>query len=234
MAQAISIQEAAEARRVRRGGEATAARILDVAEELFAERGFAGTTLRDVAARVGVRNPSIYNHFASKEALYEAVLARGIGPILTTLTEFVEAGPDAYRDPRTVVEKIMDVLAEHANLPRLIQHETLAGGPHLTPILGRWVTATFARGYEMVANMPGARFWGEDQVPLLVLALYHVVLGYFTVAPLFRELSGEDLMTAEARQRQTAFVGRLVETLFIAGPEAHAAPAGGKRKRSKS
>jgi len=205
----------APARRARRGGEETAARILDVAEELFAERGFAGTTLRDVAARVGVRNPSIYNHFASKEALYEAVLARGMGPILDTLTEFVEAGPQAYSDPRAVIEGIMDVLAEHAHLPRLVLHETLAGGPRLTPLLGRWITATFARGYEMVAQSPAARHWGEEQVPLLVLAMYHIVIGYFTVAPVYGELSGEDLMGEEALERQKAFLRRLVELLFM-------------------
>ena len=42
-------------------GERTRERILDAAEEIFAERGFAGATLRDVAAAVGVRNPSLYN-----------------------------------------------------------------------------------------------------------------------------------------------------------------------------
>jgi AcrR family transcriptional regulator len=202
-------------RRSRRGGEATAARILEVAEELFAERGFAGTTLRDVAARVGVRNPSIYNHFPSKDALYEAVLSRGIGPILGTLTEFVEAGPAAYSDPRAVIERLMAVLAEHPYLPRLVLHETLAGGPRLTPLLGKWITATFARGYEMVAQLPAARRWGEEQVPLLVLAMYHIVIGYFTVAPVYGELSGEDLMSDAARERQTAFLCRLVEKLFL-------------------
>ena len=63
--------------RPRRRGEATAERILDEAEALFAERGFAGATLRDVATRVGIRNPSLYNHFPSKECLYVAVLERG-------------------------------------------------------------------------------------------------------------------------------------------------------------
>jgi len=61
-------------RRPRRKGEITAERILDAAEALFAEHGYAGTTLRDVAERVGIRIPSLYNHFESKDALYAAVL----------------------------------------------------------------------------------------------------------------------------------------------------------------
>ena len=73
-----------------RRGEQTADRILDAAEALFAEHGYAGTTLRDVAARVGIRNPSLYNHFDGKEALYRAVLERGIGPALDGLEQHAE------------------------------------------------------------------------------------------------------------------------------------------------
>ena len=51
-----------------RKGKQTAERILDAAEELFAERGYAGTALRDVAAMVDLRTPSLYNHFPNKES----------------------------------------------------------------------------------------------------------------------------------------------------------------------
>ena len=54
----------------------TADRILDAAEDLFAEKGYSATSLGDVADRVGIRSPSLYNHFRNKEALYEAVLER--------------------------------------------------------------------------------------------------------------------------------------------------------------
>ena len=54
----------------RRKGERTAERILDAAEALFAQRGYAGATLRDVAAKVGLRTPSLYNHFPNKESIW--------------------------------------------------------------------------------------------------------------------------------------------------------------------
>jgi AcrR family transcriptional regulator len=62
-------------------GERTAQRILDVAEELFAERGYDGTSLRQIADRAGIKQPGLYNHFAGKQALYEAVLFRALNPI---------------------------------------------------------------------------------------------------------------------------------------------------------
>ena len=56
--------------------EASIERILDAAEQLFAEFGYHGVTLKDVAARVGVSSTLIHYHFAGKESLFEAVWAR--------------------------------------------------------------------------------------------------------------------------------------------------------------
>jgi AcrR family transcriptional regulator len=56
-------------------GQRTRQAILDAALALFAERGYFGTSLRDVAAAVGVRESALYNYFPGKEALFEALLA---------------------------------------------------------------------------------------------------------------------------------------------------------------
>ena len=65
----------------------TSDRILDAAEDLFAEKGYSATSLGDVADRVGIRSPSLYNHFKNKEALYEAVLERLLAVFSAPLEE---------------------------------------------------------------------------------------------------------------------------------------------------
>ncbi len=198
----------------RRKGERTAERILDAAEALFAEKGYAGTTLRDVANRVGLRTPSLYNHFPNKDSLYAAVLERGIRPVLDVLTEVVEARDRGDRDVRQVVERTMALVGRRPDLPRLIQHETLSGGRHLTPMLGEWIQRTFARAYQMVETTSAAGRWEPDQLPLLVLAMYHVFVGYFAIAHFYKDLSGEDLLSEQSLARQTRFFGDLVAALF--------------------
>jgi AcrR family transcriptional regulator len=200
----------------RRRGVETAEAILDAAEALFAERGYAGASLRDVAERVGVRAPSLYNHFPSKESLYAAVLERGLAPVLEVLSAAAEGEAAGRPDSHRVVDEVMARLERHPHLPRLLLHETLAGGQHLTPMLERWITPAFARAEELIAADPAARAWSPDQVPNLVLAMYHVVVGYFTAADLYRRIGGAELLDEPALARQTRFLHQLVSTLFPA------------------
>jgi AcrR family transcriptional regulator len=51
--------------------------IVDAAWALCREHGLAGLSLRELAARVGLRAPSLYSYFASKEAIYDAMFAHG-------------------------------------------------------------------------------------------------------------------------------------------------------------
>jgi AcrR family transcriptional regulator len=90
--------------------------ILDAALELFAEKGFFGTSMRELARAVGVRESAIYHHFVSKDALLDALMVeageakvnffdrtmdklRGL-PVREQLTELARALVDSWEEPR--------------------------------------------------------------------------------------------------------------------------------------
>lgn len=81
----------------KREGPSTRERLLDAALELFARHGYAGTSLRQIAEAVGVRESAIYAHFAGKQAIYDALFVDGGPPSLEALhldvDGLVEAGP---------------------------------------------------------------------------------------------------------------------------------------------
>ncbi|WP_139653461.1 TetR/AcrR family transcriptional regulator [Raoultibacter phocaeensis] len=56
----------------------TKAAILDAAMQLFSERGFRSTTVRDIAAEVGIKDASLYNHYPSKQAIFDAIIEQAI------------------------------------------------------------------------------------------------------------------------------------------------------------
>lgn len=69
-------------------------RVLDAAAKIFAERGYAGTTMREVAKRVGFRAASLYYHYHSKEDLIEAVLSMGMSAVVTSVESALSALPE--------------------------------------------------------------------------------------------------------------------------------------------
>ena len=54
--------------------------LIEVARGLFAERGFEGSAIEEVANRAAVSKPIVYEHFGGKEGLYAVVGAPGVGP----------------------------------------------------------------------------------------------------------------------------------------------------------
>ena len=63
--------------------------LLDVGRRLFAERGFEGTSIEEIAAKAGVSKPVVYEHFGGKEGLYAVVVDREVERLLTMATQIL-------------------------------------------------------------------------------------------------------------------------------------------------
>ncbi|WP_040658212.1 TetR/AcrR family transcriptional regulator [Ornithinimicrobium pekingense] len=61
--------------------------LIEVGRRLFAEKGFEGTTVEEIAATAGVSKPVLYEHFGGKEGLYAVVVDREIQALLGQMTE---------------------------------------------------------------------------------------------------------------------------------------------------
>ena len=92
--------------------------ILDAARRVFAERGFKGTTIADIAEAAGIALGTIYLYFSSKDAVFEALSQRFAQIITDALTEPVEAGSQAAITRR--VDNVFDACRKNRDLVRLI------------------------------------------------------------------------------------------------------------------
>lgn len=84
----------------RRDAAATRQALRDAATELFAERGYDRTTVRDIATRAGVNQALLFRYFGSKEALFEAATS-GRGPNATEPSLLVAEMLDNLLDPES-------------------------------------------------------------------------------------------------------------------------------------
>lgn len=78
----------------------TRARILAEARRVFARNGYGQASLREIAEAVGIKTPSLYAHFPSKEALYEAVYAEVVDEHTAFFDELVSTSADLEPLPR--------------------------------------------------------------------------------------------------------------------------------------
>jgi AcrR family transcriptional regulator len=108
--------------------EATRREILDVAWQLARERGLSQLTLRDIAHRVGMRAPSLYSHFESKNAIYDAMFAAAWTECLAVMTAAAgspAASPRAAM--RHVARAFFDFSANDLSRYQLMNQRTIFG-----------------------------------------------------------------------------------------------------------
>jgi AcrR family transcriptional regulator len=104
--------------------EATKARILDAAWALAREHGLAGISLRDLAAAVDLRQPSLYSYFESKNALYDAMFAQGYQQLLDAVAD-VELVGDPEQQLRQMARTFVALATEDMTRAQLLFLPTL-------------------------------------------------------------------------------------------------------------
>ncbi|QDZ42275.1 TetR/AcrR family transcriptional regulator [Corynebacterium sp. sy039] len=71
--------------------------LIGIGRELFAERGFDGTSVEEIAARAGISKPIVYEHFGGKEGLYAVIVDRELLHLETIITESLSQGRSRER-----------------------------------------------------------------------------------------------------------------------------------------
>lgn len=175
--------------------------ILDVAEKRFAEHGYAGVSVRQIAADAGLKNQaSLYHHFKNKRALYEAVIQRGMQPIIEVIarSETEPAGP--------VIDQLIDHLSEKPLLPRLIWRAGLDEDEELRRIVAQALRPLFELGFDAISR--SHLDWAEEDLPHLAFGLFQLIFGYFAQVSLFEPITPTPPSSRAAIERQRRFLKR--------------------------
>lgn len=200
--------------------------ILDTAERLFALHGVDGVAVRDLAREMNLTAPSLYNHFPSKQALYDAVLERGLQPIAEVVAQAWTPGGLQPENIRQTLDRLLTHLAQHPHLARLLQRALLDETGTAREFVGRWLSPLYLGGVNVIRETAAEAGWEREEFPHLALGLFGMVFAYFTNTTAMTSIApGSDPLAPRNLTIQRRVLEKAVYRLL--GPQQ---PAGARKK----
>ena len=192
--------------------------ILVVARQRFADRGFSGTSLADIADEVGIRPPSLFHHCPSKVALYRAVLLDAFDDWFALMDETMAAEPaEGWPQVERVIRTAFRFFVERPDFVRLARWEALEGGPILVEELATVLRPLFERGAGFLEKEMDAGRVRRCDARRLVITGYGAVLSYLSDAPLVGSLLGEDPTSPVALETEQEHILDLFRHALVPG-----------------
>lgn len=188
--------------------EETRDRLLNAATDLFAEKGFDGARVEEIAGKARVNKAMINYHFGGKEGLYVAILLSTFESAVQRLKALEDSTEPADAQLREFVRLFAGLAAARPGLPAMLLREVLSGGRHLDDDVLPHFLGVFAQVRRIVAR--GIRdgiFRPVD--PLLThLSLIGALVFFFSTSPLRARLGAEGKLPV-APPSDAAFVEHL-------------------------
>ena len=187
-------------------GVSTRDTILAVARRRFAEHGYAGTSLAEIADEVGIRSPSLFHHFPSKAALYRAVLADAFDSWREIMDQTAALPGDGWPQIERVLRTAFQFFEERPDFVRLARWEALDGGSILVGEQVSVVGPLFERAVAFLERQMDEGLIRRCDARRLVITGYGAVLSYVSDAPLVGALLGADPLSPEGLALQQEHV----------------------------
>ena len=125
------------------------AKILTAAEAVFAEHGFSGASMSEIARRAGIPKPNLHYYCRTKEELYQRVLRRILDLWLGTADEIQEDADPAAALAHYIAAKV-DLARRHPLASRVFANELIHGAPRLGDFLENELQAWVAKKSKVI------------------------------------------------------------------------------------
>ena len=172
----------------------TQQRLLDIAEELFAERGFYGVSIAAIASEVGFTKQGLLHYFNSKETLYGAILQRISDDLHEQQNEAVQASEKSIERLKQFYATLAEPTETNTRRTRLLMRELLDNNARATKAENWYLREFLERLIGMVKTIEGLQTLSDEEALIFAYQLLGAV-NYFLISPAtLSGIFGKDLM----------------------------------------
>lgn len=177
-------------------------RLIGIARQIFAESGFAGTSLTRIALAAGLSKPALFHHFKNKEGLYEAVLYSTVGGLAQVIGQSNLREGSFDERLCELAGGLADYFGENPDAARLLSQEVINSGPFTAGPGRQQLRVTLQIGVSFViAGQAAGEFHVEDPARVVLAGAGHVLF-YYGARQATDDILGEDGLSPDARAAQ--------------------------------
>ena len=164
----------------------TKAEILALSIPLFADSGYAGVSMRQIARAVGIQAASLYHHFPDKRTLYIEALAQAFGKHADFMNDSFTLPASPKERLKHLIQGLCTQVPEDNNFRRLMQREILDGDKERLQLLANQVFGNFFADMNELC-----RSLNQNRDPhLMAISILSLVLYHFQITPIRSFLPG--------------------------------------------
>ena len=186
--------------------------LLALARDLFAQKGYAGTSMKSIAEAAGISKASVFHHYPSKEALYLAAL----NTILEEMGRFIEQATSAHSGGveglDRLTDAVIDYFASHSQAAKLLMYELLSQGPFMSSGGEAVVKMVMSQAVSFIELI------GKQDKALAIesaMSIFGIHLLYFGASDITSKFKNADIFSdREIKQRKMA-VRQQVRNIII-------------------
>ena len=165
--------------------------ILVEATRLFAERGYEGASMGDLAERVGLRKASLFHHFPSKDVLYATVLTELMESVKAALVLAVTAEGSFADRLDAMTDAVTMTLGAQPHAARLLVREAMDWGPVMKESLGQTVNDVLGAALEFAkAGQREGVFNADADLTHVVVSIVGIHIMPFAIGEIVERFTG--------------------------------------------
>jgi AcrR family transcriptional regulator len=177
--------------------------ILQIAQLAFAERGYAGASMRDIAERAGIRKSSLFHHFESKGSLHAAVF----DAVLSELAGLLQNLDGSWLQQLDQLgDRVVNHLGAHPHVARLLMRQIVASESALEGVAVGAVEGTLQATATFLAEGMRQGLIQQAHAGQLAMSIIGLHLTWFAAPAVSGAAAGADIYTTSAIQARQAAV----------------------------